>query len=134
MTIRKRALVLVLVIGAMIRAGVAASDDAPNVWGGQHVSMQVTRTGAELQFDCATGTISEPLPLDKPGRFRVKGTFTREHGGPVRRNEPPAARDATYSGIIENDTIRLRIEVAGQDQAQEYVLNKGQQGRVVKCR
>ncbi len=112
----------------------AADDDAGGIWGGEHVSMEVTKTGAELEFDCATGTIQQPLPLEHPGKFRLKGTFTQEHGGPVREDEPPATHPATYSGTVENDTIRLRIEVAGRTgKPQEYVLKKGERERVVKC-
>lgn len=130
-------LALVLLGGFLLCAASApaAEDDSASVWGGEHVSMQVTKTGAELDFDCATGTIQQPLPLDHPGKFRLKGTFTQEHGGPVRENEPPATHPATYSGTVDNDALRLRVEVEGHTgETQEYVLKRGHPGRVMKCR
>ena len=54
----------------------SADDAAANIWGGEHIEMEVTRDGATLEFDCATGTIAEPLPVHSQGRFSVKGTFT----------------------------------------------------------
>ncbi len=107
------------------------------IWGGDHVRLEVTRNGAELEFDCATGTITEPLP-DTDGTFSLKGTFTPERGGPTRDGETSRS-DATYSGTIENDTMSLRIVLAGADRDQDreaatYVLVKGRLGRVMKCR
>jgi len=144
MTRRKRNLLLVSLAGAVLAWHPAVAQTVrpmgpgqgnENIWGGQHVSLEVTKTGAELEFDCATGSIREPLPVDKTGRFRLKGTFTQEHGGPVRKEEPPATREATYSGTIEDGTMRLRIEFGGdQESAPEYVLKRGQPGRVLKCR
>ena len=134
MTIRKSPVLLILLVAVLIQSAPVFGQEGPDTWGGQHVAMEVTKTGAQLEFDCASGEIKEPLPLDKPGQFQVKGTFTPEHGGPVRRDEAPATRDATYSGSLENDTLTLRIEVSGQSEAQEYVLRKGQAGRVMRCR
>ena len=57
--------------------GVTTVAAQPVIWGGDHVRLEVTRNGAELEFDCATGTITEPLP-DTDGTFSLKGTFTPE--------------------------------------------------------
>jgi hypothetical protein len=117
--------------------GVTTVAGEPVIWGGDHVRLEVTRNGAELEFDCATGTITESLP-DTDGTFSLKGTFTPERGGPTRDGETSRS-DATYSGTIENDTMSLRIVLAGADSDQDreaptYVLVKGRLGRVMKCR
>ena len=36
-------------------------------WGGEHIRMIVTKTGAKIEYDCALGTIDEALLLDKDG-------------------------------------------------------------------
>src|SRR5436305_13853884 len=56
-------------------------------WGGDHVTMTVKASGADLEFDCATGSIAAPIELDRKGSFTVRGQFHAEHGGPVRRDE-----------------------------------------------
>ena len=102
-------------------------------WGGDHVRMEVTTSGAELEFDCATGTITDAMP-ETDGTFSLKGTFTPERGGPSRDGETSRIV-ATYSGTIENDTMALRIVLDGRDQeATNYVLARGREGNVMKCR
>jgi hypothetical protein len=74
------------------------------VWGGEHVEMQVTEGGAQLEFDCGTGAITEPLAADSQGHFSLKGTITPGQGGPTRQGETPQTIDATYAGDINGAT------------------------------
>jgi hypothetical protein len=105
-----------------------------NVWGGQHIAITMTDAGAEIEFDCATGTISAPLTVDPNGKFQADGTYTREHGGPVQRDEPGAVA-AKYSGTIAGNTMHLDIVLSqSKESAGSYVLTKGQAGKVFKCR
>src|SRR5205085_8003269 len=50
-----------------------ATDEAKTVatgaWGGEHVRMEVSKTGTEIEFDCAHAQITEPIALDKRGNF-----------------------------------------------------------------
>jgi hypothetical protein len=106
-------------------------------WGGDHVRLDMSRSGAELEFDCATGTITGALP-ETDGTFSLKGTLTPERGGPTRDGETSRI-DATYSGTIKNDTMSLRIVLAGADRDKDgesvtYVLVKGRAGKLMKCR
>jgi hypothetical protein len=110
-------------------------NSAENTWGGEHIEMVTTASGAQIEFDCATGAINEPVPLKSTSDFQLKGTFTREHGGPVRENEAPRVVSATYSGRIENGKMYLKISVAGKDAYEEsFVLRQRQSGRLMKCR
>jgi hypothetical protein len=119
---------IALGLGVAVAAGQAAS------WGGDHVRMDVTKGGAELEFDCATGIITGALP-EVDGTFNLKGTFTPERGGPTRDGDASRAIDANYSGTITNDTMALRVVLAGKDQeAAKYVLVRGREGRLMKCR
>ena len=115
--------------------GLATVAAQTTTWGGDHVRMDVTRSGAELEFDCATGTITEPLP-ETDGTFSLKGTFTPERGGPTRDGETSRTA-ATYSGMIKNDTMSLRIVLTGQDNDREvgtFALMKGRAVNLMKCR
>jgi hypothetical protein len=96
--------------------------------------LEVTAEGATLDFDCASGTIAKPVSVDAQGKFRAKGSFTREGPGPVTREGNPAAA-AIYSGSIEGQTMHLRVASGPQhENVGEYVLVRGQPGRVMKCR
>jgi hypothetical protein len=96
--------------------------------------MEVTESGARLEYDCAHGTIEEPLTLDGEGRFNARGLYYREHGGPVREGEEPKGESARYVGQVTGDTMTLTIKVPGADSAiGSYTLVRGKHGRVRKC-
>ncbi len=104
------------------------------VWGGNHIRMEVSGNGATLEFDCAHGKISGPLTLDRLGRFQAKGTFSREHGGPIRENEDAATQPAKYSGAIKDKTMMLSITLTNSSESVgTFTLRQGSVGRLVKC-
>jgi hypothetical protein len=102
-------------------------------WGGQHVGMEVTDSGAELEFDCAHGRIVEPLALDASGRFDAKGTYTPEQPGP-RREDESSARNVRYSGRVEGSSMTLTIG-AGEGSADlgSFRLERGRTPAIRKC-
>jgi hypothetical protein len=105
-----------------------------SIWGGDHVRMTVTAGGADLEFDCAAGTITEPVP-ETNGSFSLKGTFTPQHGGPIRRDEPSRTAPAVYSGTIERDSMTLHVVLPGEArEIGSYALARGSAGTVRKCR
>ena len=110
----------------------SASSD---VWGGRDISMEVTPQGATLEFDCAHGNVLEPIKANAKGEFAARGTYTPEHGGPIRKDNPPRDLPAIYKGTIEGDTMRLEVVLADKDQQpQPFTLTRGKAGRVMKCR
>lgn len=111
-----------------------ATDESANVWGGEHVEMELTSTGANLDFDCAVGTIDQHLALTKDGTFRAAGTYTRERPGPVTKDGNRAAA-ATYVGTIKGQSMHLEIVlVNSKETVGTFELMRGRFGRVLKCR
>ncbi|HJU56208.1 MAG TPA: hypothetical protein VJ715_16620 [Pyrinomonadaceae bacterium] len=108
---------------------------AVGVWGGQHIRMEVTDGGAQIEYDCARSTIDQPITLDSQMRFAVKGKFTREHGGPIREDEVPNVSPVRYAGQVSGKTLTLTVT---HDETGEsfgtYTLTQGSAGRVMKCR
>ena len=108
---------------------------AAGMWGGQHIRMEVTDGGAQLEFDCAHSTIDQAIILDGQGRFEVKGKFTKERGGPVRSDRPPNSSPMRYAGQVEDQTLTLTLT---HDETGEsfgsYTLTQGSAGRLMKCR
>jgi hypothetical protein len=108
---------------------------ATGVWGGEHISMRVTESGAEIEYDCAHGTIAYPLVLDGEGRFDVEGTHVRERGGPVRRGDKPDSHPARYTGSVNGQTMTLTVMLTEtQETVDTFKLTEGNVGRVRKCR
>ncbi len=95
--------------------------------------MKLNPQGATVEFDCAHGAISQPIQPNSNGEFSVSGTYTPERGGPVQKNSAPRDLPATYQGVIEGNTMQLKITV-GENTLPAYTLKRGNPGRVVKCK
>ncbi len=103
-------------------------------WGALGIAMDVTESGARIEFDCAHGTIGEPILVDSEGRFDVKGHHFREHGGPIREGEESKGEPVRYVGQVTGDSMTLTIKSEGSDTAiGSYTLVHGKSGRLRKC-
>ena len=112
---------------------VTRTQDLRGTWGGQSISMEVTAEGAEIEFDCAHGRITEEIAPDGDGKFEVKGTFARERGGPQRMGENND-QPAVYRGSIKEKTMTLRIELTRNNQdLGTFTLTQGSTGKIHKC-
>jgi hypothetical protein len=131
----KRAAVIVLALAA---AGCATPQPAGRTlvgrWGGQHVGLDVGPAGARLAYDCAAGTVDQPLVAAADGRFTATGTHTPGHGGPDRVGEVPLSYPARYSGRVRGDTMTLRVDVAGLDsRLGPFTLHRGAPANLLRC-
>lgn len=104
------------------------------VWGGNHVNLEVTDESAMLEFDCAHGSINQPILLDERGRFDAKGTYVAEGHGPARQGAEPESAAARYYGSVSGDTMTLTVELSGASgMKSSYTLTSGRQGKLWKC-
>ncbi len=119
------------------QSGPAAPAKAvPNgVWGGEHIRMEVSDGGADIEFDCARGSISQPLQLDEKGRFKVQGIYMAETPAPaaVAGGLPASGVKATYTGTLSGSSLRLEVYIEGQDRPRTFDLVQGDQGQLAKC-
>ena len=119
------------------QSGSAASTKAvPNgVWGGEHVRMEVNDSGADIEFDCARGGISQRLELDDKGRFKVQGIYRAETPAPaaVDGGSTASGVKATYTGTLSGSSLRFEVFIEGQDTPRTFVLVRGDQGHLAKC-
>jgi hypothetical protein len=107
---------------------------APGLWGGDHVRMMVSRTGARLEYDCADSMIDEPITLDAKGKFTAKGSYRPDRGGPRRSGPAPAAR-ARYVGEVSTDTMKLTVTLEGtKEPVGVFTLRRGEDPLLTKCR
>ena len=126
---------LSLVIGSAIARPNKLQRRVSGVWGGEHISIEVVGRSALIEYDCARGTIDGPFTIDANGQFTWRGSYSREHGGPVRRDERSNAQQAVYKGRINRDTMTLKVTLANsEDSPGTFTLTRGQQGKVWKCK
>jgi hypothetical protein len=113
----------------------AIKSPVAGAWGGEHVRLVVREGGADIEYDCAHGTMDGPLRLDGAGRFEVGGTHVREGPGPIRLNLPRASRPARYTGTVEGDRMTLTVTLTDKsERVGTFTLARGSEGRVWKCR
>jgi hypothetical protein len=115
-------------------ASQAASRELANgVWGGDHVRMVVGDAGAELEFECARGSIEGRIVSGANGGFDVSGSYTAGHGGP-RKAAPGAAARARYSGRVAGETMKMTVRVEGSDKPiGTFTLARGRDPLLTKC-
>jgi len=107
---------------------------APGTWGANGIAMEVTASGARIEYDCAHGTITGPLVLDADGRFAVKGRHFPEHGGPIRDGEDSDGQPVLYTGQVTGDTMTLAVTPEASNTAiSSHTLARGKTGRLHKC-
>jgi hypothetical protein len=114
----------------------APTKTVPNgVWGGEHIRMEVNDSGADIEFDCARGSISQRLELDDKGRFKVQGIYLAERPAPaaVDGGSTASGVKATYTGTLSGSSLRLQVLIEGQDTTRTFDLVQGDQGHLAKC-
>jgi hypothetical protein len=104
------------------------------IWGGDHVGLFATATGATIEYDCAHGTIDQPIAIDAKGNFDATGTHVVEFGGPLRAGDIPDSHPARYTGLTDGRTMTLKITLTDLNQTLgPYVLLYGKTPKIVKC-
>jgi hypothetical protein len=107
---------------------------ALGIWGGDHVRLLVTDSGGSLEYDCAHGKIDQPLVSDAAGRFDLRGTHTREHGGPIREDEAADTHPARYSGTTDGRTMILTVTLSDSgERVGTFKLTRGETGWILRC-
>jgi hypothetical protein len=107
---------------------------ANGVWGGQGISLEINDSGAEINYDCAHGSITGKIVPDREGKFVVKGLHVREHGGPVREEEDKTGQPVTYRGSIDGETMDLTVTLSEtKESIGTFTLTRGKSGRIRKC-
>ena len=111
-------------------------DDAIiGTWGGEHIRMEITAQGAQIEYDCAHGAIDQKIVPDAQGHVELQGTHVREYGGPVRRDEQEDQHPARFKGQIKGETMTLTVIESDTNQSVgTFNLTHGQQGHLMKCR
>ena len=122
----------------LIAAGPCSTDlagpIAPSEWGGEHVGLTVSATSGTLEYDCASGTIDQPIVAATNGSFIAQGTHTRGHGGPIMQGEIPDRHPARYDGWTHGETMRLTVTLTDTgEKLGDFTLVRGQSPRVFRC-
>lgn len=102
-------------------------------WGGQHLRFDVSADGAEFEFDCAHGRLTEPLTLTN-GRFTATGTYFRERGRVVM-DESEEGQRVYFKGEVDGSRMTLSFSLAEDgSEAETFTLTHGAEAKLFKCK
>jgi len=108
--------------------------DLVGTWGGEHIGLTILDSTANLEYDCAHGTIDEPISTDTEGHFEVTGTHVFEHGGPIRIDETLEKYPALYKGRIEGEKMTLILILKDTEtEIDTFWLTRGAEPIIYKC-
>jgi hypothetical protein len=122
-------------------AGSNSQIDLSGTWGGDHIGMMVSDSSATLEYDCAHGSIDEPIEPDDNGEFEMQGIYVFEHGqqfapidGPASNGENPDEHPALYKGRIDGKVMTLIVILTDTEkEVGSYSLTLGAVPNVNKC-
>jgi hypothetical protein len=113
--------------------GVTVSFLSFSTWGGAHMVLIITFSGANVEYDCARGEIVQPIqPVD--GRFSVKGFHWAGTGGPIGVDTTQPPRPARFDGIVKDDRMTLTVTLTDKNERLgTFDLRGGASPSVFKC-
>ncbi len=128
-----RKLGLVVLLGAVAGAAWQAckSPAAPGgillmgSWGSEQGRLTATQVSTQFNGACGAGNTSEPILLDKKGRFNLVGVYGASGG---------AQSAARFKGSVGSEKIMLRVLLSDSSEAVAPVeLHLGQQPALASC-
>jgi hypothetical protein len=120
--------------GAMQPPGDQAQIVEIGSWGGEQVGLDVTQSGATVEFSCAHGSIEGSLVLDEEGSFTSDGLYFQEHGGPVNEKDVTEPVKARYEGKVTGGSMSLTVvNLDTQEKIGTYSLTFGAAAKITKC-
>lgn len=128
--------------GAVLASAGAAAKPSHAIgpWGGPHVGIDFQAGLADVQFDCASGTIDDPIYPARDGSFSVKGTYRTGTPGPVKVGQFFTSRDAVYSGQVTQGTTKkgprlMTLVVTFEDGSTvgPFTLTEGMHPQLTRC-
>ena len=135
---------MTMLIAAVLVSGCNTLQGKPDhvfgIWGGPHAGLDFIGGLAEAQFDCASGTIDDPVYPTPDGLFSVKGTYRTGASGPVKVGQYFKSQGAKYVGQIAKSTEKdgprvLTLTVALEDGTSvgPFKLSEGAPPQLTRC-
>jgi hypothetical protein len=111
-----------------------SGSELKGMWGGDHISLDVSENGATIDYDCAHGSMTEKLTADANGNFTARGFHVREHPGPTREGEDANGQPVIYRGSIKDSNMTLTVSPEGGGESiGTFNLTHGKYARIRKC-
>lgn len=102
-------------------------------WGGLHIGMNLTGAGSSIEYDCASGSLSEPIVPGSDGSFQVRGTHTPGHGGPAIEGKILPVYRVRFTGNVRGDRMTMTGRVETGVLLGPFALRRGAATGILRC-
>lgn len=110
------------------------------MWGGPHAGLDLQGGLGDAEFDCAAGTIDDPLYPGPDGTFSLKGSYRAGAPGPVKVGQIFRSQGAVYSGRVssgpgKNSPRVMTLQIALDDGTSlgPFNLTEGAPPQLTRC-
>jgi hypothetical protein len=100
-------------------------------WGGPHIGVVLEGGLGAVQFDCAAGSIDQPIISGGP--YRVTGTYRPGAEGPVRVGQIFTAKRATYTGTATKTEMTMTVTLEDGELLGPFDLTLGAPPQITRC-
>jgi hypothetical protein len=122
---------------SVLMSGCATLEGKPEelvgLWGGPHAAVEFQGGLADVQFDCAAGTIDDPIVPGPGGKFLVKGTYRTGATGPIRVGQIFKSQPASFSGNIAKTVMTLNVLLEDGTALGPFTLTQGAPPQLTRC-
>ena len=115
-------------------------DHVIGIWGGPHAGLDLEGGLADVQFDCASGTIDDPVYPGPDGSFSVKGTYRTGSPGPVKVGQFFKSQGAMFAGQIAKAPTKdaprvmtLHVTLDDGTMVGPFTLTEGTPPQLTRC-
>jgi hypothetical protein len=134
-------------LSAALLAGCATMPGKPDnlggAWSGPHAALLFQGGLGEAQFDCASGTIDDPVFPGADGSFSAKGTYRAGAPGPVKVGQFFKSQAAIYSGSVQSagknagksgpKAMTLNVTLEDETRLGPFTLTEGAPPQLTRC-
>ena len=104
------------------------------LWGGPHAGIIFQGGLADVQFDCASGTIDGTVTPAQDGSFMGQGTYRTGTSGPVRVGQFFKSQRATYTGtVVDKTNMTLNVLLEDGTNLGPFTLVQSTPPQITRC-
>src|SRR4030095_12184434 len=100
-------------------------------FGGPHIGVDLEGGLGAVQFDCASGTIDQPIISDGP--YNSPGTYRPGQAGPVRVGQVFTEKRATYAGVATKTDLTMSVTLEDGEVLGPFALTLGAPAQITRC-
>jgi hypothetical protein len=117
-------------------SGCAAVGQGPTTlsgtWGGPGIGLVLEGGLGTVEYDCASGTIDQPIPIAEVP-FSVSGTHRTGASGPIRTGQIFTSQRATYTGLAVKQDMTLNVKLEDGTELGPFKLTQGAPPQINRC-